>query len=127
MERIEPSVVLVIKANGKTEYASLENKTKKSDFIKKLSSSGANVNLHNTNGKEFVGELPWELDGCDEVINSKTGYILIKDKNQICFCCDVNTYKATKIGQFINISKQEMEELFKGENVNVRLELEWGE
>lgn len=126
-EKITPSCVLVIEANGKIFYANLEDNPSAAALTEKLNSGAITLEMHDYGNFEKVGSLPWELPRSDSQITTKPGDVILYQGNQITVYYDENSWNFTKLAEIGNTSKDELLEAFGEGDVTVKFSLEWGE
>lgn len=123
----KPTPTLVIKANGKVFYASLEQNASARAFAKKLSSQALTVQMHDYGNFEKVGPLPWSLVRSDKEIITEPGDIILYQGNKITIYYDKNTWNFTRLAKIENASRKKLLEAFGSGSVTVEFWVEWRE
>lgn len=119
---------LVVKSNGKTLYASLEDNPSARDFVKKLSTGSITVEMDDYGNFEKVGELPWKIKRSDREITAVPGDIILYEGNKITIYYDQNSWNFTRLGRLGNKSTREQMLEFLGEGkTSVSFSIEWSE
>lgn len=75
-------------------------------------------------GFEQVGSLGTTLPSDDEQIQTKAGDIMLYSSDQIVVFFGTNSWSYTPLGRITDKSDQELEDLLKGDNVKIKLEME---
>ena len=75
-------------------------------------------------GFEQVGSLGTTLPSDDEQIQTKAGDIMLYSSDQIVVFLGTNSWSYTPLGRITDKSDQELEDLLKGDNVKIKLEME---
>lgn len=75
-------------------------------------------------GFEQVGSLGTTLPSNDEQIQTKAGDIMLYSSDQIVVFFGTNSWSYTPLGRITDKSDQELEDLLKGDNVKIKLEME---
>ena len=75
-------------------------------------------------GFEQVGFLGTTLPSNDEQIQTKAGDIMLYSSDQIVIFYGTNSWSYTPLGKITDKSDQELEDLLKGDNVKIKLEME---
>ncbi len=123
--RVEPKAVLLIEANGKRFYATLENNS--SAEALKNQSVPFTVKMHDYGNFEKVGKLPFELPANDEQITTKPGDVILYQGDQITIYYGENTWSFTKLATINNVTKEELLSALGEGDVTVEFSLEWEE
>ncbi len=124
---VQPRPVLVVEANGKKFYATIEDNSSGEALIEKLTSAAITLQLHDYGHFEKVGALPWELPRNDEQITTAPGDIILYQGNQITLYYDKNTWSFTRLGKIGNATREELLAALGDGDVSVRFSLEWSE
>ena len=74
-------------------------------------------------GFEQVGSLGTTLPSDDEQIQTKAGDIMLYSSDQIVVFFGTNSWSYTPLGRITDKSDQELEDLLKGDNVKIKLEM----
>jgi len=75
-------------------------------------------------GFEQVGSIGSTLPSDDEQIETEAGDIMLYSSDQIVVFYGTNSWSYTPLGRITDKSDQELEELLKGDNVKIKLEME---
>ena len=126
-DSIRPVPVLVIEANGRLFYASLEDNASAKALTEKLNSGPITVEMHDYGSFEKVGPLPWELPRTDTEITTVPGDVILYQGTQITIYYDENTWTFTRLARIGNATKEELLQAFGDGDVSVKLYLEWSE
>ncbi len=95
--------------------ANLEENSSASALVKKLNQGDITVNMHDYAGIEKVGSLGFKLPKNDKYYTTKPGDIILYLGNQLVFYYDKNSWDFTKLGEFQNVTPDELRQIF-GEN-----------
>ncbi len=124
---VKPVPTLVISANGKVFYASLEQNSSARAFTEKLSSKAITVVMQDYGDFEKVGPLPWSLERNDCQITTKPGDIILYQGNQITIYYDTNTWNFTRLAKIEDVTREKLLKVFGEGNVSVDFWVEWSE
>jgi len=127
IEPAKTSCVLVIEANGKRFYATLEDNSSAKDLIEKLNSAALTVDMHDYGSFEKVGDLPWELERNDRQITTKPGDVILYQGNQITIYYGENTWNFTRLAAVGNVTREQLLDTLGDGDVSVKFYLEWSE
>ncbi len=122
-----PSCVLVIEANDRIFYASLEDNSSAAALKEKLNSGPITVEMHDYGGFEKVGSLPWDLPRNDSQITAKPGDVILYQGDRITVYYDENSWNFTKLASVGSTTKEELLSALGEGDVSVKFSLEWGE
>lgn len=118
---------LVIVANDKVFYATMEDNSSAEAFRDYLSSEAIVVEMHDYGSFEKVGPLPWSLPRNDEQITTAPGDVILYQGNQITIYYDENTWSFTRLAKIENATREELLDAFGDGNVTVDFWVEWSE
>lgn len=118
---------LVIAANDKVFYATLEDNSSAAAFAGKLSSEAIEVEMRDYGGFEKVGPLPWTLEQNDEQITTEPGDVILYQGNRITIYYDQNTWDFTRLAKIDGVSREELLDAFGDGAVTVTFWVEWSE
>jgi len=124
---VKPTPTLVIEANGKVFYATLEDNSSAEALIEKLNPAPITVEMRDYGSFEKVGGLPWELPRNDEQITTVPGDVILYQGNQITIYYDENSWNFTRLARIGNVTKEKLLEALGDGDVSVTLYLEWSE
>ena len=127
IEAIRPRPVLVIEANGKQFYATLEDNSSAEAFTELLREGPLAVELHDYGGFEKVGPLPAELPRNDEPITTQPGDVILYQGSQITIYYDENTWTFTRLARIGSVTKEALLKALGPGDVTVTFWLEWSE
>ena len=118
---------LVIEANGKTFYATLEQNSSADALVEKLASGAVAVDMHDYGSFEKVGSLPWVLPRNDTQITTEPGDVILYQGDQITIYYDKNTWHFTKLAKIDSATRDDLLSAFGDGDVKISFWLEWSE
>jgi len=118
---------LVIRANGKTFYATLADNASARAFAEKLSGGSIEVEMRDYGSFEKVGPLPWSLPRSDEDITTEPGDVILYQGSQITIYYDQNTWDFTRLARIENITREALLDAFGNGDVRISFSIEWSE
>lgn len=118
---------LVIAANDKVFYASLEDNSSATAFAEKLTREAIEVDMRDYGNFEKVGSLPWSLETNDAQITTEPGDVILYQGNKITIYYDQNTRSFTRLAKINGATKEELLEAFGEGDVTVAFWVEWSE
>ena len=124
---LRPRATLVIEANGRTLYASLEDNPSADAFRAALNSGAIQVAMHDYGSFEKVGDLPWALPRNDEPITTVPGDVILYEGDKITLYYDENSWTFTRLARIDSATKEKLLEILGDGDVTVRFHLEWSE
>ena len=124
IEAIRPTCVLVVRAGGKTFYASLENNPSARAFIEKLSPARITVCASDLDGAGKAGALPWNLPQCDGV-TAAPGDVMLVDGDRIGVFYGESPRRFTRLGRIGGA--EEVLSAAIGDAASLSFYLEWSE
>ncbi len=124
---MQPVPELVIKINGHTLYAGLEDNPSADALTEKLSRGPLEVQLNDYGNFEKVGPLPYELPRSDERITTMPGDVILYQGNQITIYYDENTWNFTRLARIGNVTRESLLEIMGEGTVTVEFSIEWSE
>ena len=117
---------LIFEVNGRQIQATLDdNDTARALFKKLKEEKEIEITLKDYGGFEKTGALPWSLPSEDERITAVTGDVLLYEGDKICVFYGENTYEYSRIGRFVGLIDEELEEFFGEGEVKVTLFLDY--
>ncbi|MBR4702591.1 MAG: hypothetical protein IKO91_01995 [Oscillospiraceae bacterium] len=119
--------MLLIRANDRTFYASLEDNSSAEALTEELSKAPLELDMRDYGGFEKVGDLPWELPTNDETITTTPGDVILYQGRQITLYYAENTWSFTRLGRIGNASGEELLEVLGAGDVTVTFSVEWSE
>ncbi|MBR5767840.1 MAG: hypothetical protein IKX86_04140 [Clostridia bacterium] len=125
IEAIRPTCVLVVRACGKTFYASLENNPSARAFIEKLSPACIIVCASDLDGAGKAGALPWDLPQCDGV-TAAPGDVMLVDGDRIGVFHGESPRRFTRLAKIGSASEQVLSAAL-GDCASLSFHLEWSE
>ena len=126
-DAIRPVPELVIKINGHTLYADLEDNPSADALTEKLSRGPLEVQLDDYGDFEKVGPLPYELPRSDEQITTVPGDVILYQGNQITIYYDENTWNFTRLARIGNATRESLLEIMGEGTVTAEFSIEWSE
>ncbi|MBQ9510585.1 MAG: hypothetical protein IJR55_02640 [Clostridia bacterium] len=120
-----PTAVLVIEANGKRCYASLEDNSAEKAFVEKL--RGEVTFDMRDGGFCKIGHFTCRLPQNDEEMTVKPGDIVLCGEDKLMICYDESRGIFTKIASQSYVSKEKLLDILGEGDVSVKLFLEWSE
>ena len=124
---VQSTPTLVIAANDRVFYATLEDNSSSVAFAEKLSFEAIEVEMHDYGNFEKVGPLPWTLERNDERITTEPGDVILYQGNQITIYYDQNTWDFTRLAKIDGVSREELRDAFGDGGVTVAFWVEWSE
>lgn len=125
--RVEPTPMLVIEANGKKFYAVPEDNSSASAFIEKLSSEPISVKMQDYGDFEKVGDLPYALPTNDSRVTTSPGDVILYQGDKITVYYDVNTWNFTRLAHIGGATRESLLEAFGDGEVTISFYVEWSE
>lgn len=124
-ELVEPVPVLAIMIEDQVFFADFEDNASAEALIEQLSGEPLSLELHDYGGFEKVGDLPWELPGCDESITTVPGDIILYQGKQITIYYGENTWELTRLARIPDVTKEYLLRFLGAGNISVRIWVEW--
>lgn len=124
---VQSTPTLVIAANERVFYATLEDNSSAAAFTEKLSSETIEVEMNDYGDFEKVGPLPWTLERNDEQITTEPGDVILYQGNQITIYYDRNTWDFTYLAKIDGVSREELLDALGDGAVTVAFWVEWSE
>ncbi|MBO4418555.1 MAG: hypothetical protein J5789_01825 [Oscillospiraceae bacterium] len=106
-------------------FADFEDNASAEALIEQLSGEPLSLELHDYGGFEKVGDLPWELPGCDESITTVPGDIILYQGKQITIYYGENTWELTRLARIPDVTKEYLLRFLGAGNISVRIWVEW--
>ena len=126
IEAIRPRAVMVVKANGRTFYAHIEDNPAAKALTEKLNSAGVTVDMRDC-GFGKVGSLPWELPRNGKRIAARPGDLALREDGAIALYYDEAEADCTRLARLGKETKEEILAALGEGDVSVTLYLEWSE
>ena len=124
---IQPVPTIIIAVDDNIFYAIPEDNSSADEFVERLSSAAIEVDMHDYNNFEKVGNLPWELPRNDEEITTEPGDIILYDGNKLTIYYDQNTWNLTRLAKIQNVDKDELMQALGAGDIKAQCWVEWSE
>ena len=124
---VRQSASLVLEIGERCFYASPEDNESARAFVEKLNSGSVTVEMHDQDGREKVGALPWELPRCDGELSCRPGDLSLRQEDGIALCYDEVAGSFTRLARVEGMSREKLLEILGEGDVTVRFWLEWSE
>lgn len=123
----QPRCVLVVKVNGHTLYAHLEEHESAKAFIRYLQSEGLTFSFDEVTEDGATAALPWRLPEKDAEIHARCGDLLVTKENELKLFFGDARGIFTRIGGIGNLNTEKREAVFGKGAFTAQLSLEWDE
>ncbi len=114
---------IYVTVNGTVLTAKLEENSSSEALIQKLSEGDITVEMSDYANFEKVGSLGFELPTNDRQYTTKAGDIILYQGSNIVFYYDTNSWNFTKLGEFQNVSQEDLMNLFGSDGITAVLSL----
>ncbi len=118
----EESMIFVT-VNDTTLTAKLEDNSSAEALLEKLSEGDLVIEMQDYGDFEKVGDLGFDLPRNDEQYTTKAGDIVLYQGNSLVFYYDTNSWNFTKLGEFQDVTQDDLKELFGGGEIEAKISL----
>ncbi len=119
-------MVVYVTIGEDTLIAKLENNSSSQALMDKLAEGNVTVNMHDYAGFEKVGSLGFNLPRNDRDYTTKSGDIILYQGNQLVFYYGRNSWDFTKLGEFQDVTADDLINIFGSGNITATLSLNNG-
>ncbi len=120
----EEDMIIYVTINDSVLTAVLNENSSAEALIEKLEEEDITVEMHDFSNFEKVGLLGFDLPRNDESITTKAGDIILYQGDQIVFYYDTNFWSFTKLGEFQDVTAEELRDIFGDGNITATLSLQ---
>ena len=124
---IAPVPTLVMSVGDVVLYPGLADTPAAETFVEKLSQGELRIEMHDSDGFEKVGALPWGLPQDDVSVTTQPGDILLYQGNQLCLCYDADTRRFTRLARIDGVSRARLLSVLSQGDATVSFWVEWSE
>lgn len=117
----EPEATLVIEVNGRQIYT---NTITKKELLKTMGTDWYKVSFKDE-GSIKIAVLPFSVSLEEEETEVKTGDVLLVSDNEILLVLEEGTLCGEKIGFFVGMTKEELEEIYGRGDFKAEVFLDW--